>query len=86
MEKQVGGEELQCVAELEEELKKLEEERRPRSIEEQDVMRCFEEEGEEIATRTDTGEIRGKGKGKGERRKRRERKQPRKTQGEKEQR
>ena len=49
--KQARGEELQRVAELEEILKKLEEEMRPRSIDEQDVMRDFEEECEEKVTR-----------------------------------
>ena len=63
--KQARGEELQRVAELEEGLKKLEEEMRPRSIDEQDVMRNFEEECEEKVTREGSGEIYGKGKGKG---------------------
>ena len=55
--KQARGEELQRVAELEEGLKKFEEEMRPRSIDEQDVMRNFEEECEEKVTREGSGEI-----------------------------
>ena len=67
--KQARGEELQRVAELEEGLKKLVEEVRPRSIDEQDVMRDFEGECEERVTREGSGEIYGKGKGKGNGRK-----------------
>ena len=63
--RQARGEELQHVAELQEGLKKLEEEMRPRSIDEQGVMRDFEEECEEKVTREDRGEICGKCKGKG---------------------
>ena len=61
--RQARGEELQRVAELEEGLKELEEEMRPRSIDEQDVMRDLEEECEEKVTREGRGEICGKGKG-----------------------
>ena len=53
------------MAELEEGLKKKEGEMRPRSIDEQDVMRDFEEECEEKVTREGSGDIYGKGKGKG---------------------
>ena len=53
------------MAELEEGLKKLEEEMRPRSIDEQDVMRDSEEECEEKVKREGGGEIYGKGKGTG---------------------
>ena len=63
--KQARGEESQRVAELEEGLKKLEEEMRPRSIDEQGVMRDSEEECEEKVARQGGGEIYGKGKGKG---------------------
>ena len=68
--KQARGEELQRVAELEEGLKKLEVEMRPRSIDEQDVMRDSEEECEEKVARQSGGEICGKGKGKGNEQKR----------------
>ena len=37
----------------------------PRSIDEQDVMRDFEEECEEKVTKEDRGQVCGKGKGKG---------------------
>ena len=66
--KQARSEELQRVAKLEEGLKKLEEEMRPRSIEEQDVMRDFEEECEEKVTREGRGEICGKDEGRGKER------------------
>ena len=61
--KQARSEELQRVEELEEGLKKLEEDMRPRTIEEQDVMRDFEEECEEKVTREGRGEICGKDEG-----------------------
>ena len=63
--KQARGEELQRVTELEERLKKLEDEMRPRSVDEQDVMRDPEEECEVKITRDCRGEICGKGKGQG---------------------
>ena len=65
--RQARGEESQRVAELEEGLKKLEKEMRPRSIDELHVMRDFEEECEEKVTTEGGGEICGKGKGTEER-------------------
>ena len=64
MGKQARGEDVQRVAELEEESKKLKGEMRPRSIDEQDVMRDLQEECEEKITREGRGETCGRGKGK----------------------
>ena len=63
--KQAKGDDLQRVAELEESLKKLEEEMRPEGMEERDAMRCLEEKCEKKVTRKGRGETCGKGKGKG---------------------